>query len=81
MALAPKAFRNWGTPNPFDLSGITQPVFVANGDHDRMVPTSNSTDQARRLPNARLRIYPDAGHGGIFQNHNEFVTEALEFLA
>ena len=76
-----KAVHDWGTQKPFDLSGITQPVFVANGDHDRMVPTSNSTDLARRLPNARLRIYPDAGHGGIFQNHAEFVTEALEFLA
>ncbi|MGV1003816.1 MAG: alpha/beta fold hydrolase [Candidatus Nanopelagicales bacterium] len=76
-----KAVHNWGTQKPFDLSGITQPVFVANGDHDRMVPTSNSTDLARRLPNARLRIYSDAGHGGIFQYHDQFVTEALEFLA
>lgn len=46
-----------------------------------LVPTSNSTDLARRLPNARLRIYPDAGHSGILQKHDEFVTEALEFLA
>lgn len=76
-----KTVRNWGTQKPFDLSGITQPVFVANGDHDRMVPTSNSYDLARRLPNARLRIYADAGHGGVFQYHDEFVTEALEFLA
>jgi pimeloyl-ACP methyl ester carboxylesterase len=33
------------------------------------VPTGNSYDLARRLPNATLRIYPDAGHGGIFQAH------------
>ena len=26
-------------------------------------------------------IYPDAGHGGIFQFHDEFVAQALEFLA
>jgi len=56
-------------------------VFVANGDHDRMVPTQNSTDLARRLPNATLTIYPDAGHGGIFQHHDSFVPEALDFLA
>lgn len=87
-AISPVAFRRqlkaihaWGTQQPTDLSGITQPVLVANGDHDRMVPTSNSTDLARRLPNARLKIYPDAGHGGIFQYHDEFVTAALEFLA
>jgi pimeloyl-ACP methyl ester carboxylesterase len=45
-----------------------------------MVPSSNSVDMARRLPNARLKIYNDAGHGGVFQYHNEFVKEALEFL-
>jgi hypothetical protein len=26
-------------------------------------------------------IYPDAGHGGIFQFHNEFVEKANTFLA
>jgi len=45
-----------------------------------MVPTKNSSDLARRLPNSELVIYPDAGHGGIFQYHDEFVGKALEFL-
>jgi pimeloyl-ACP methyl ester carboxylesterase len=53
---------------------------VANGDDDRMVPSKNSFDLAQRLPNAKLRIYADAGHGGIFQYHNEFVAETLQFL-
>ena len=52
-----------------------------NGDNDRMVPTKNSVDLARRLPNSQLVIYPDAGHGGIFQYHEDFVKRALEFLA
>jgi hypothetical protein len=26
-------------------------------------------------------IYPDAGHGGIFQYHMQFVPKALAFLA
>jgi pimeloyl-ACP methyl ester carboxylesterase len=52
---------------------------VANGDHDAMVPSSNSTDLRRRLPNAELVLYKDAGHGGIFQYHDEFVA-GLEFL-
>ncbi len=76
-----KAIHGWGVQQPTDLSQIWQPVFVANGDHDRMVPTQNSADLARRLPNARLTIYPDAGHGGIFQHHRQFVPEALDFLA
>lgn len=40
----------------------------------------NSADLARRLPNARLELYPDAGHGGIFQYHDTFVDQALKFL-
>jgi len=76
-----KAIHRWGVQQPTDLSRVLQPVFVANGDHDRMVPTHNSADLARRLPNAQLKIYPDAGHGGIFQHHAEFVPEALDFLA
>lgn len=76
-----KAIHAWGVQQPSDLSTIRQPVFVANGDHDRMVPTSNTFDLAKRLPNSELRIYPDAGHGGIFQFHDEFVPQALEFLA
>jgi pimeloyl-ACP methyl ester carboxylesterase len=76
-----KAIHSYGVQRPVDLSGVQQPVFVANGDDDRMVPTSNSHDLAHRLPNAQLKIYPDAGHGGIFQFHDEFVAEALAFLA
>jgi pimeloyl-ACP methyl ester carboxylesterase len=75
-----KAIHAWGLEQPADLSGIHHHVLVANGDDDRMVPTRNSYDLARRLPNATLRIYPDAGHGGIFQFHERFVREALEFL-
>lgn len=75
-----KAIHAWGLEKPADLSTIRQPVLVANGDDDRMVPTVNSYDLVRRLPNTTMRIYPDAGHGGIFQAHERFVPEALEFL-
>ena len=46
-----------------------------------MVPTSNTVDLDRRLPDSEIVIYPDAGHGGIFQFHDEFVATTLEFLA
>ena len=45
-----------------------------------MVPTENSHDMARRIPGAQLVIYNDAGHGGIFQYHSEFVHTAQAFL-
>jgi len=75
-----KACRRWGKEEPHDLSLVRQPVLLANGDHDRMLPTPNTLDMARRLPNNELVIYPDAGHGGIFQFHEQFVEKALEFL-
>ncbi|MDO7188081.1 alpha/beta hydrolase [Acinetobacter baumannii] len=76
-----KALKKWGNKKPADLSVIQQPVLVANGDHDRMVPTVNTYDLAKRLPNSSLVIYSDAGHGGIFQFHDDFVKQSLTFLA
>lgn len=38
-------------------------------------------DMAKRLPNSSLVIYPDAGHGGNFQFHTDFVPSAFAFLA
>lgn len=74
------AIHRWGLERPQGLSGIHQFVLVANGESDRMVPTTNSLDLARRLPDSGLVIYPDAGHGGIFQFHEQFVAKALAFL-
>ena len=76
-----QALSAWGQKKPADLSVIKQPVLVVNGDDDRMVPTPNSRELARRLPSSTLVIYPDAGHGGVFQYYADFVPKALEFLA
>lgn len=73
------AIHAWGQGNSSRLSEIRHPVLIANGDDDLMAPTINSFVLARRLPNAQLSIYPDAGHGGIFQ-HPVFIQQALEFL-
>lgn len=75
-----KAIHAWGRQTPQDLGRIRIPVLVANGDNDIMVPTQNSRDMARRIPGAELVIYDDAGHGGIFQYHADFVPKALSFL-
>lgn len=76
-----KALRLWGEKKPADLSRIYHPVLVANGDSDRMVPSKNTHDLARRLSNSELIIYPDSGHGAVFQFHADFVPKALEFLS
>jgi pimeloyl-ACP methyl ester carboxylesterase len=75
-----KAIHRWGKQKPADLSSIQQPVLVMNGESDRMVPSKNTVDLDRRLPNSQLVLYPDAGHGGVFQFHEDFVKRALEFL-
>ena len=76
-----KAIHSWGLQKSQDLSVIKQPVLIANGDNDRMVPSINTYDLAKRISNSELIVYKDAGHGGIFQNHEEFVKSALAFLA
>ena len=75
-----KAIKRWGRSTPADLSRITQPTLIANGDHDRMVPSVLSEDLHRRIAGSELVIYPNSGHGGIFQYHDEFTATAIEFL-
>lgn len=69
----------WAKSAPQDLSEVSQRVWVVNGDHDRMVPTSGSYNMARRLPHATLTIYEGAGHGAIFQEPDRFIQQATAF--
>lgn len=46
-----------------------------------MIPTRNTHLLADRLPDPQLRIYPDAGHGFLFQYPAEFAREVEAFLA
>ena len=76
-----KAIQRFGRSTPSDLSVITQPTLIANGDNDRMVPSVLSHDLHRRIAGSELIIYPDSGHGGIFQFHEKFAPVAVGFLA
>jgi pimeloyl-ACP methyl ester carboxylesterase len=76
-----KAIQEYGRSAPSDLSRFTQPTLIANGDHDRMVPSVLSEDLHRRIKGSELVIYPDSGHGGIFQFHEKFAPVAAAFLA
>src|ERR1700731_752804 len=55
-----------------DLRAIRQPALVVNGVHDEMIAVRNSYWLADNLPNAVLLIYPDAGHGSLFQYADSF---------
>ncbi len=76
-----KAIKKFGRSAPAELSRLTQPTLIANGDNDRMVPSVLSNDLHRRIKGSELIIYPDSGHGGIFQLHQKFAPVAVEFLA
>jgi pimeloyl-ACP methyl ester carboxylesterase len=74
----------WGQPNHSLLervSAIDKPVFVANGDSDPMILPRYSYLLAGLIPHARLKIYPDAAHGFLFQHHDEFAADLDAFLA
>jgi pimeloyl-ACP methyl ester carboxylesterase len=75
-----KAIKKWGRGTPHDLSKLTHPTLIANGDNDRMVPSVLSEDLHRRVKGSELIIYADSGHGGIFQFHDKFAPAAIEFL-
>jgi pimeloyl-ACP methyl ester carboxylesterase len=61
----------WGQGDATTLGTVQHPLLVVNGDNDVMVPSFNSFELARRLPNAQLSIFPDAGHGGIVAIRNK----------
>jgi pimeloyl-ACP methyl ester carboxylesterase len=78
------AFREWEAfkgERFADLRAIRQPALVVNGVHDEMIAVRNSYWLADNLPNAVLLVYPDAGHGSLFQYADSFARHAAAFLS
>ena len=84
MGAQANALGAWGTVPQKDryasLRAIKQPVLVVNGADDVMIPTINSFILQQNIPNASLIIYPDSGHGALFQYPDLFVSHARLFL-
>lgn len=73
----------WGVPDHAALQrlcGIRQPTLVANGDADAMIPPRLSHLLGGLIPDAQVIIYPDAGHGFLFQHHARFGADVNAFL-
>jgi pimeloyl-ACP methyl ester carboxylesterase len=73
---------DWGIPDHGQLqrvSAIGMPVFVANGDGDPMI-LPHFSSACRPDPRARVKIYPDAAHGFLFQHHADFARDVDAFL-
>lgn len=77
-----KAWITWGLSpaNTAQLAAIKQPVLVVNGNDDLIAPTINSYVLYQRIPTAQLILYPDSGHGSLFQYHALFVSHVNTFL-
>jgi pimeloyl-ACP methyl ester carboxylesterase len=63
-----------------ELSGIRHPTLVVNGNDDIMIPTINSYNLSQKISGAQLIIYPDSGHGALFQFSELFVAHGTIFL-
>ncbi|WP_075619631.1 alpha/beta fold hydrolase [Paenisporosarcina indica] len=78
------AVAKWAQPKPDQdhdwLKNIPHPALVTNGIEDLMVPTKNSFILSEKLPNAQLIIYPDSGHGHLFQFPELFAENVNSFL-
>jgi pimeloyl-ACP methyl ester carboxylesterase len=78
------AIVDWGIPDHGALqrlTGIVNPTLVLQGDNDLMIPTKVSHLLAGLIPDAQIRIYPDAGHGFLFQYPTEVAATINKFLA
>jgi pimeloyl-ACP methyl ester carboxylesterase len=78
------AIVEWGIPDHAALqrlTGIESQTLVIQGDNDLMIPTKLSHLMAGLIPDAQIRIYPDAAHGFLFEYPNEVAAEVNAFLA
>jgi pimeloyl-ACP methyl ester carboxylesterase len=77
------AITEWSQPKGeryAELSAINQPTLIVHGHHDIMQPPVNAYTLSQRIPLAQLIMYPDSGHGAIFQYPQLFIEHASRFL-
>ena len=62
-----------------DLPKISAPTFVIGGEQDRCLGGDASRELAARIPNAKLHMYPQWGHG-LYEEAKDFMGLVLSFL-
>jgi len=78
-----KALITWcatSDPEHAMLRAIKQPTLVVSGSDDTMLPAENAYAMFKAMRNAHLMLYPDSGHGALFQHHEVFVSHVRTFL-
>jgi pimeloyl-ACP methyl ester carboxylesterase len=61
-------------------AGISVPTLIADGTDDQLDPVANDHTLARLISRSRLVLYPDAGHGFLFQEGTRFASLTESFL-
>ncbi|MEM1659392.1 MAG: alpha/beta fold hydrolase [Candidatus Jordarchaeales archaeon] len=62
------------------LSHINKPTLVVSGGKDILVPPENGKLIAEKIPNAKLVIFEESGHGLITQERERFASLVIDFL-
>jgi pimeloyl-ACP methyl ester carboxylesterase len=62
------------------ISTISAPTLIADGTDDQLDPVANDHILDGLIPRARLVLYPDAGHGFLFQEGTPFASLVESFL-
>jgi pimeloyl-ACP methyl ester carboxylesterase len=65
------------TPWGFDLTEVTVPVLIVQGDSDRVVPPGHATWQHEHIPNSELRMRPGDGHVSVLAAYPDALDWAL----
>ena len=65
---------------PDRLAALRMPVLVANGSNDLTLGLVRTLDLHQRLQNSQLVIYPNSGHGFLWQYAELFAEQVNLFL-
>jgi pimeloyl-ACP methyl ester carboxylesterase len=62
-----------------ELPRIAAPTLLVAGGRDRFYAPELFRETAERIPDGRLRLYPDKGHAGVM-THKPAIREIIDFL-
>jgi pimeloyl-ACP methyl ester carboxylesterase len=63
-----------------DLTKIKAPTLILWGDKETIFPRSEQDALLAALPNARLKVYEDTGHGMHWERPERFAKDLQEFM-